>query len=396
MKFKSIAILLPFISATVWLCGIVALLAIWLQNGASQYAVGQARIVYISDVAGKYKPLFITICCVTSIFHLLTLMADHILRKKKAIVEYSSWFEKFVAALAFFCGLVSCASLILLSIFDVYNSNKAHWAFTVIFVISMILSAFFRTVEILRIWFSGRRNILLLASFILKTLVVLAAVALLVAFALLLKPCRDQPASLPMSQECNDRTSGAAVCEWILATMYSLYIYSLMLDLTKTRYKSMAMMHIDQNETSSQHNDIERGNNINENHLQLTNVKRDDPYDTVSKEHKKHDYKTKPANKDKITKNQTEKVGILKKKGTTKLVTNKRLTILEDDIIKTPTKDVIMDIDSSYNPYRDSVEVILPKQHITPDVMIEESIIDKSNRKSYRKSLPSIPTDQNM
>ena len=49
----------PLLSALVFLGGLIALLATWVAEGKPRYEPGDGAIVYISEVGGHMKALFI-------------------------------------------------------------------------------------------------------------------------------------------------------------------------------------------------------------------------------------------------------------------------------------------------------------------------------------------------
>lgn len=54
-------------TALVWLAGLLALISVWARDGKPKYARKEASIVYVSNVAGKHKAIFIPITCVTAV-----------------------------------------------------------------------------------------------------------------------------------------------------------------------------------------------------------------------------------------------------------------------------------------------------------------------------------------
>jgi hypothetical protein len=51
---------IPLISATVFLGGLIAMLAVWAAEGHPKYVPKEGSIAYISDVGAHLKPLFIS------------------------------------------------------------------------------------------------------------------------------------------------------------------------------------------------------------------------------------------------------------------------------------------------------------------------------------------------
>ena len=52
---------IPLFSGSVFLGGLIAMLAVWAAEGHPQYQPDGGSIVYISDVGAHLKPLFISI-----------------------------------------------------------------------------------------------------------------------------------------------------------------------------------------------------------------------------------------------------------------------------------------------------------------------------------------------
>lgn len=127
-----------------------------------------ASVVFISDVGANYKTLFICICCVTSGFYILTMLAERWLRHVDRLPSDVRRREQIFDWLAIFFCCVGSAGLILLSIvstlsgremtltdcrypqFDTFNHSTVHWSMTIVFIVGVALSAIFQSAEIVR------------------------------------------------------------------------------------------------------------------------------------------------------------------------------------------------------------------------------------------------------
>ena len=101
-------------------------------------------IAYISDVgASKLKPLFITGCCVTTVFLDLSFVLDLWLRHRGRLVPNTETKEKVFSWLTIGFAILGTCGLILLSIFDTVRHPRLHDVFLLLFIAGYVLSAIF-------------------------------------------------------------------------------------------------------------------------------------------------------------------------------------------------------------------------------------------------------------
>lgn len=215
--------ILPIISGTVWLGMLLGLLLHWIVGtnrmtypsmSADQY------IAYISDVgASELKPLFVTGCVITSVFLDASFLADRWLRHKGRLVPNTSLTEKVLSALTVFFALVGTVGLILLSVFDTLHYPMVHRIFLAVFMGGYALSAVFICWEYQRLG-QNREHRILRVSFWIKLAFVITEVGLSAGFGVALR--RNQ--------------NSGAVLEWVIAFIFTLYIFSFLIDLYPAVY----------------------------------------------------------------------------------------------------------------------------------------------------------------
>jgi small-conductance mechanosensitive channel len=174
-------------------------------------------IAYISDVgAFRLKPLFIAGSCVTTVFLDLSFLAERWLRHNGRLVPNGSVFQKVLAVLSLLFAIVGTAGLILLSIFDTYHHDKAHDIFLLLFIGGYLLSAVFICWEYQRLGIGNREHRILGISFWIKLVFILVELCLAIVFA---------------STSFTDNYNVAAVFEWVVAFIFTLYVFSFVIDL---------------------------------------------------------------------------------------------------------------------------------------------------------------------
>lgn len=225
---------LPVIAAVVWFGIILALLIVWTASGAPRYRRDNPTINYISDVGAVKKGIFIPGAIVTSIFFVLSLIADRMLRHR----EYTSTFlrrrESVFSMLAIIAGFIAGLALSLLSIFDTDNHHNAHWTFTVIFIVGVFINAVFFSLEINSLY-RGYPNIRALRRSRNSKLVIASiGIVLAIVMAILMGSCSDDCSGDNGNQcdnKCDTTESVAAVFEWIIAFLFSIYLLTFVYDL---------------------------------------------------------------------------------------------------------------------------------------------------------------------
>ncbi|GJC93781.1 Frag1/DRAM/Sfk1 family protein [Colletotrichum higginsianum IMI 349063] len=220
----------PIISGLVWLGMLLGMLLYWIidTNRVVYPSMSPPQsIAYISDVGAYYlKPLFITGCVITTIFLDLSFFSDRWLRHRGRLVPNTSTGEKILYGFTIFFAIVGTVGLICLSIFDTYRHKNLHLLFLLFFMGGYLLSAIFICWEYQRLGIKYPEHRSLAASFWIKLVFILVELVLAIAFIV-----------------CNFREiyNVAAILEWVVAFIFSFYIFSFTVDLlpaAKTRNKA--------------------------------------------------------------------------------------------------------------------------------------------------------------
>ncbi|KAK3956492.1 Frag1/DRAM/Sfk1 family-domain-containing protein [Pseudoneurospora amorphoporcata] len=210
----------PIISGVVWLGTLLGLLIYWCVNeDRRHYSSMDSRqtIAYISDVgASTLKPLFIAGCSVTTVFLDLSFGADRWLRHKGRLVPNATVTEKVLSGMTIVFAIIGTCGLILLSIFDTARHPKLHDIFLLLFIAGYVISAIFICWEYQRLGMRYRDHRVLRISFWIKLAFVIVEIILAVAFA---------------SCSYTDHYNPAAVLEWVIAFIFSFYVFSFWIDL---------------------------------------------------------------------------------------------------------------------------------------------------------------------
>ncbi|KAK1594813.1 Frag1/DRAM/Sfk1 family protein [Colletotrichum navitas] len=220
----------PIISGLVWLGMLLGMLLYWIidtNRVVYPSMTPPQTIAYISDVGAYYlKPLFITGCVITAIFLDLSFFSDRWLRHRGRLVPNTSTGEKVLYGFTIFFALVGTVGLVCLSIFDTYRHKNLHLLFLLLFMAGYLLSAIFICWEYQRLGIKYPEHPSLAISFWIKLVFIIVEVALAVAFIV-----------------CNFRETynTAAVLEWVVAFIFSFYVFSFTVDLlpaARTRNKA--------------------------------------------------------------------------------------------------------------------------------------------------------------
>jgi amino acid transporter len=174
-------------------------------------------IAYISDVGAYHlKPLFITGCVVTTIFLDLSFGSERWLRHRGRLVPNQTTGEKVLSGLTIAFAIVGTVGLILLSIFDTFRHKTLHDVFLLVFIGGYVLSAICSCWEYQRLGIRHREHQLLRISFWIKLTFVLVVVILAIAY---------------IACTFTGKYNQGAVLEWAIAFLFSLYIFSFVVDL---------------------------------------------------------------------------------------------------------------------------------------------------------------------
>ncbi|SPO00697.1 related to FK506 suppressor Sfk1 [Cephalotrichum gorgonifer] len=220
MSFRISYWVLPITSGLIWLATLLALLLHWVVNHDKRRYPSMsphATIPYISNVgAHELKPLFIVGCVLTTLFLDLSFASDRWLRHRGRLVPNTTRSEKILKGLTIAFAIVGTVGLILLSIFDTWHHKRLHNTFLGLFIGGYILSAVFICWEYRLLRTNHRDYPILRVSFLLKLFFIIIEVALCIAFGVLGR---------------RKNRNAAAIVEWIIAFIFSFYIFSFTVDL---------------------------------------------------------------------------------------------------------------------------------------------------------------------
>jgi len=204
---------MPLICAGVWFCTLWAMMITWLAQGQPAYASfnrGQT-IAYISDIgANVLKPLFVTGCAITAVGFVFSLA---FMRRNHAL---GSRLENTMDWLALASGSFGALSLILLAVFDTQRHPSLHRLFLLLFILGVVFSAIFTTVEYWRLGKTYIEHPILRKSYWIKTGIITIEVVLSVAFG---------------TTMAVHKANVAAVLEWLIAFLFTFYVLSFFYDL---------------------------------------------------------------------------------------------------------------------------------------------------------------------
>ncbi|KAI5850001.1 Frag1/DRAM/Sfk1 [Tricharina praecox] len=192
------------------------MIIVWLAQGQPKYAsmAGRQRIAYISDIgADVLKPLFVTGSSLTGIFFFASLLS---MRRNHALIRR---LERTLDMLSLLAGLLGAVCLILLAVFDTQRHPSLHRLFLFLFMLGVVLSALFTTIEYRRLGRTFTQHPMLGRSYRFKQGIVIVEVALSVAFG------------VTMYRKLHDT---AAILEWLIAFVFTFYVLSFFFDLRPT------------------------------------------------------------------------------------------------------------------------------------------------------------------
>ncbi|KAG5929569.1 hypothetical protein E4U42_005383 [Claviceps africana] len=217
--------LLPAFSALVWLAMLLTMLLYWIiATHRTRYPsmASGASIAYISDIgASSLKPLFIAGSCITVVALDLAFLAERWLRHRGRLVPNRSCGEETLVCLSIVFAFAGAAGLILLSVFDVVHHQRMHDGFLLLFIGGYMLSAVFTCWEYQRLGIKNRDHRILRSSFWIKLSFILIELFLAIVF---------------VSTSFTHNRNVAAVFEWIVAFIFTLYVLSFIIDLRPAVY----------------------------------------------------------------------------------------------------------------------------------------------------------------
>jgi hypothetical protein len=134
-----------------------------------------------------YKNLFIGLGTVIGVLYVVTLLVDYCLRRKKKIQPMRNRkSEKPLAITSIVFGVIACAGLILLTIFDAFNHSTLHWTFALIFFVGLAVSGALNVAEIGLLHKDHPKSPLLKWSYRIKVLIIVLAVICLICMIVLM------------------------------------------------------------------------------------------------------------------------------------------------------------------------------------------------------------------
>ncbi|KAJ2977551.1 hypothetical protein NUW58_g7777 [Xylaria curta] len=212
--------LFPIFSGLVWLGTLLGLFLHWvIDTNQMRYPSmedGQT-IAFISDVgAAELKPLFVVGCVLTTIFLDASFISDRWLRHRGRLVPETSLGQKVLSGLSIFFALIGTIGLTFLSGFDTARYPRLHDIFLVLFIGGYLLSAIFLCWEFQRLGRKYRQHRVLRISFWVKITFVVVELALAIGFGVTRR---------------NHDLNTAAIIEWVVALVFSFYVFSFMIDL---------------------------------------------------------------------------------------------------------------------------------------------------------------------
>jgi hypothetical protein len=219
------AAILPVVSALVWLGMLLGMLLWWAVDQHSRPLPSMLdddddrsqTIAYISDVgAFQLKPLFISMSAVMVVTLNASFLAERYLRHNGRLAANTSTTQKVLSILSIVFAMIGGAGIILLSIFDTYRHNTLHNIFLLFFIAGYVISAIFVCAEYQRLGIHYRQHRILRISFWVKLFFILVEVVLAIAF---------------VSCSWTGHYNPAAIFEWIVAFIFTLYVLSFALDL---------------------------------------------------------------------------------------------------------------------------------------------------------------------
>ncbi|KAI1853491.1 hypothetical protein JX265_004178 [Neoarthrinium moseri] len=220
----------PIISGLMWLATLLGLLLHWiLDTDRVHYSsMGDTQtIAYISDVgAAELKPLFVVGCCITTLFLDLSFGTDRWLRHKGRLVPNTSRGEKVLSGLTIFFAIIGTVGLTFLSGFDTAHYPTLHDIFLLLFIAGYLLSAIFICWEYQRLGIKNRDHRILRISFWIKLVFVIIELLLAIAFAV---------------SNFRKMYNVAAILEWVIAFIFSFYVFSFYIDLYPAAKTSRGM-----------------------------------------------------------------------------------------------------------------------------------------------------------
>lgn len=221
---------MPALIATcAWVITLTILLTLWINDNHIRYYPTNPNIVYISNVGARYQTSFIVGSSITAFFFALTMLMYIFAHRKsykfhranRTAVETPAEHKRFVLfdVLSFLFACISAGALIGLSVYNSVDYSTVHWTLTLIFIVTLAISAIFNASGVR--WLHRRGMNRLFVSKIIKIVVVTIAVLLAIVMIILMSTCSGDKSTQP---SCMTRRSVAAVMEWIIAGLFAVFL----------------------------------------------------------------------------------------------------------------------------------------------------------------------------
>ncbi|KAL8656651.1 MAG: hypothetical protein Q9210_000083 [Variospora velana] len=198
---------------------LLAMFITWETEGSPHYVSMEPNqnIAYISDIGAQgLQPLFIAGCTVMCVFLDLSFAAERWLRHTGRLAKNMGIAEKVLSGLSIIFAIGGTCGLVLLSIFDTVRHPKLHDGFLLLFIAGYVISAIFICAEYQRLGVHFRQHRILRASFWMKLFFIIIEIFLAAVF---------------IGTGYTGHTSIAAVFEWIIALIFTFYVFTFFVDL---------------------------------------------------------------------------------------------------------------------------------------------------------------------
>lgn len=210
---------IPVFSGFVWLGMLLGMLLFWTVHENAEYITPMRKdqtIAYISDIgAHQMQPLFIAAGSFTVVTFTLTFVAERWFRHTGRLAHNTSMFQKILSGLSIIAALAGMIGLIILTCRNDVKHHKTHDACLAIFIGGYIISAIFICWEYQRLGIHYREHRILRISFWIKLVFIFVELAVAIAFGVL---------------SDKEHYNGAAVCEWVVALIFTFYVWSFAID----------------------------------------------------------------------------------------------------------------------------------------------------------------------
>ncbi|QSZ31860.1 hypothetical protein DSL72_001429 [Monilinia vaccinii-corymbosi] len=211
--------MIPVFSGIVWLAMLLAMLLTWVVADGAPVLVpmdGGQTIAYISDIgAHELQPLFIAMGTLTVVTFNMVFISERWLRHNGRLHGHTSIFQRVLSSLAILCSMAGGIGLICLTCLNDVKHHRAHDICLAVFIGGYILSAIFICWEYQRLGIHYRQHRVLRTSFWVKLSFIIVELGLAIGFGI-----------------CNREAwrNTAAVLEWIIALVYTFYVWSFAID----------------------------------------------------------------------------------------------------------------------------------------------------------------------